>query len=463
MNLEQLRAALNAAQTAVRERHDALATAQRTIDEAGDDANLDELRTAYDAAAAAFDEAADELERCKGNLADGERRQRVLDDNPEIRAAARVPDVRSLAEPAVYGPESSNSFFRDAWQHKQGDPAARERLERHGKQNLEEMRAKGVFLRDVGTGAWSGLTVPQYLTDEFAPLARAGSPLLNLIANKKPLPDEGMQLNIGRLTTGGAVAAQATENSAVQETDMDDTLLQINIRTYAGQQDVSRQALERSRGVDSEVYGDLVADYFTKLDSACINADGTNGTHLGIRSTSGIVAVSYTDASPTVPELYPKVADAIRQINGGVFAKATAIVMHSRRWGWLTAALDTQSRPLVLPNANGPFNALAVGEAAGYGQVVGQLHGLPVITDDNIPTNLGAGTNEDVILVVSGWNLRFWFEAGDLMPRQLRFEETAGAPQTVRLAVWGYSAFSAGKYPLASATIGGTGNVTPTF
>lgn len=409
----------------------------------------------------AFREAEYEYERCQGNL-DDYRRRNDVDGGVRALGALRS-TYRVGGEPLVYSPEQPHSFFADAWQMQAGgDFAARERLERHGRQNLDEMRDRGLQLRDVGTGAFAGLVVPQYLIDEFAPIARAGSPLLNLIAEKRLLPQHGMTLNIGRMTTGTAVAAQATENTAVQETDADDTLLTVNVRTYAGQQDVSRQALERAEGVDAEIFNDLVADYFTKLNAACINADGTAGTHLGIRSTAGIVSVSYTDASPTVAELYPKIADAIRQINGGVFAKATAIVMHSRRWGWGTAALDSSLRPLFLPDSNGPFNALAVGEAAGYGQIMGRIQALPVITDDGVPTNLGAGTNEDVILVVSGSNLRFWSETGDMFPRRLRFEQVA-APQSIRLAVWGYSAFSAGKYPGASAVISGTGLVAPTF
>ena len=244
-----------------------------------------------------------------------------------------------------------------------------------------------------------------------------------------------MTLNIGRMTTGTAVAAQASENSAVQETDADDTLLTINVRTYAGMQDVSRQALERSEAVDIEIFNDLIADYFTKVDSAILNADGTSGTHLGIRSTSSITAVTYTDASPTVPELWPKLADAVRQAAAAMFAKPTAIVMHSRRWAWGQAALDSNNRPLFLSDASGPFNALAVGEAVTYGQVVGRLQALPVILDDNIPTNLGGGT-EDVILIVSGANLRYWGETPDLFPRQFRFEQAA-APQSIRLAVLG--------------------------
>jgi HK97 family phage major capsid protein len=246
----------------------------------------------------------------------------------------------------------------------------------------------------------------------------------------------------------------------VQETNIDDTLLTINVRTYAGQQDVSRQAIERSELVDAVVFQDLIADYYTKLDAAIENADGTSGTHLGIRSTGSIVAVAYTDGSPTVAEFYPKLADAIQQIASNRFAPATTIVMHPRRWGWLTAAVDSTGRPFVVPNAQGPFNALAVGDAPEYGAVVGSMQGLPVITDANLPTDAGAGT-EDVILVLRVPDLLFWQE-GDGSPRQFRFDQAA-APQSLRLAVWGYSAFTAGRYPKASATIGGTGLIAPTF
>jgi HK97 family phage major capsid protein len=271
-----------------------------------------------------------------------------------------------------------------------------------------------------------------------------------------------MVISISRLTTGTAVAEQAAENAAVQETNEDDTKLDVDVRTYAGQQDVSRQALERSEGVEDITYADLAAAYAAKLDSAIINQDGSAGTHLGIRSTAGIVAVTYTDASPTLAELYPKGADAAQQINGGIFTGATAWVMHSRRWGWFTAALDSSSRPFVVPDASGPFNPLAVGDAGEYGQVVGRWHGKPVVEDDNIPINLGAGTNEDVILGLRSPELILW-EEGDGAPRRLKFEDVGGGSLTVKLVVYGYSAFTAGRYPKAAAVISGTGLVTPTF
>jgi HK97 family phage major capsid protein len=469
MTIEQLRAALQAAReklhqlkSTLDEARAKLSEAKKRIDEATEDSDLDALKSdfdqaadAYDQAGQTFDEQAEEVERCKRNLADAERRQRLIDDNP-LPEPARVRGGKHESVYRIDRPELS--FFQDAYAYQFAfDPSARERLEAHG----NEMRELGVVpqQRDVGTGAFAGLTVPQYLIELYAPLARAGAPLLSAV-RKLPLPDRGMTVNVSRITTGAAAAAQASENSAVQETDIDDTLLTVNVRTYAGQQDVSRQSLERSELVDVVVFQDLIADYFTKLDDAIMNADGTSGTHLGIRSTSGIIAVTYTDASPTVPELYPKLADAIQQMASTRYAPATTVIAHPRRWGWGTAALDSSNRPLFVPNANGPFNALAVGDAPDYGAVVGQIQGLPVITDANVPTNLGGGT-EDVILVLRVPDLLFWQE-GDGSPRQFRFEQ-ANAPQSIRLAIWGYSAFTAGRYPKASATIGGTGLAAPTF
>lgn len=363
-------------------------------------------------------------------------------------------DVRVVREELTYRRQGRHSFFSDMYRAQfLGDQDAAGRLNRHREETAQQ--------RDVGTGAFAGLTVPQYLLDLVAPLARAGRPLANSLRSL-PLPDSGMVLSISRITTGTAVAVQASENTAVQETDIDDTKLDINVRTYAGQQDVSRQALERSEMVEDVVFADLVADYHTKLDSGIINDDGTSGTHLGIRQTSGIETVTYTDASPTVAELYPKLADAIQRVNSLRFMAPTTIYMHPRRWGWLTAAVDSAGRPFVVPNANGPFNAAGVGEAAGYGQVVGSILGLPVITDASIPTNLGAGTNEDLIIVSRAPDLLLW-EEGDGMPRQARFEQTLAGNLTVKLVVYGYSAFTAGRYPKATAVIGGTGLVTPTF
>jgi len=403
---------------------------------------------------AELDEVASEVERTRANLDSIERAAKVAADNPAVERAAAGRPI-STHEPLTYRKQGSGSFFTDAYfAQRTGDTVARERLERHGREMAALYRERGLEFRDVGTSAFAGLTVPQYLVDEWAEFARANAPFWNMI-RKAPLPAEGMTVNISRITTGAAVAAQANENDAAQETNIDDTLLTINVRTFSGQQDVSRQALERGSLVDEVIYQDLVSDYFTKVDASAIGADGTSGTHLGLISTGSINTVAYTDATPTVPELYLPLAKALSQIDGNRYASAQAWLMHPRRWWWMLSSLDSSNRPFVVPNANGPYNAIAVGTAVNYGQVVGTLLGLPVVTDANVPTTVGAGT-EDVIFAMRTSDIVAW-EDGDGFPRRFLFEQHTNAPSTIRLAVSGYSAFTAGRQPKGIAKVYDTG------
>jgi HK97 family phage major capsid protein len=447
-------------------------SAAGAIEAAGDDADIDALEAAFTDAQADVERAREALNRAEAIEAARAAHPVEVAERTEPAAArtdSRPADVKVTADRELTYRPDRQGFFRDAFAARfMGDIGAQQRLNRHAQEMDVVYRERGVVLhdpgatskRDVGTGAFAGLTVPQYLVDEFAAYARAGRPYLDTI-RRIPLPGAGMTVNISRITTGTGVAAQASENAGVQETDADDTLLTVNVRTYAGQQDVSRQALERSEMVDTIIYEDLVLAYHTVLDNAALNADGSSGTHLGFRSTSGIATVTYTDASPTAAEAWPKLADAVQQIAAGRFLGATHILMHPRRWGWFTAANDTTGRPLISATAGAPMNAMGTYNAPSYGPV-GVMQGLVVVTDANIPTNLGAGTNEDVIVVYRAPDHMLW-EEGDGMPRRLRFEETNGGNLTTKLVVYGYSAFTAGRYPLAGATISGSGLVTPTF
>jgi len=397
----------------------------------------------------------DELSPLEARLADveaeAERRAAIAARAQELGAHS---PAKVVNEARTYHPDGSHSFLSDAFAAEmRGDFAARERISRHSHEEQIESRA-------VGTGAFAGLTIPQFLVDEFAPLARAGRPTANAVRSAS-LPADGMTISVSRITTGSATAVQATENSAVQNTDLDDTKLDVPVITVAGQQDVSRQALERSTNVEQIVMGDLLGDYATKLDAQVLNGSGSSGQALGILQTAGVNAVTYTDATPTVGEFYSKLADAVQRVNANRFVPATGIVMHPRRWGWMLAALDSSNRPLVLPAAGVPTNAVGVGKAAEYGQVVGQLLGLPVITDANVPANLGAGTNEDIVIVGNLADALLWEEPNGAY--QLRFEQTTGGSLTVKLVVYGYAAFTAGRYPAGISTVGGTGLITPTF
>ena len=360
--------------------------------------------------------------------------------------------VVEVNEPDMYRKGGDHSFIADAWSSRQGDYKAQERLNKH--QDFEA--------RDVGTGAFTGLVVPQYLVDEYAPIARAGSAFYNAVP-KKDLPAYGNKIEISRITTGSAAAEQASENSAVQETNMDDTLLTVNVDTIAGQQDVSRQALERGGqpgfSMENIIFQDLVAAYFGKLDELMIIGSGSSGLPLGIRNVSGLNTVTCTYGTPTVGEAFPKLADAVQKVNANRFAPAQAIIMHPRRWGFFTAGVDGNSRPLVLPAGNNPDNAMGVGDAAAYGNVVGNLLGLPVITDANVTTTDGGGNDQDQIYVVKADD-HILFEDNLF---QLKFEETNAGSLTTKMVVYGYVAFASGRYPTGITKIQGTGLITPSF
>ena len=441
---------------------------------------LTSRKAQYDAACASLEAVARRIEHApegadlkalEAQLNDAVAKAERAQENLEVaRRASQFSDSQNrrgatVTDPFVYSRENYNvSFFRDLFMRDfAGDMAARDRLERHYRQIADITPAER---RDIGTGAFTGLVVPQYLVDLYAPYLRAGRPFANRV-RKLPLPAEGMVFNISRLTTGTTAESQATEGTSVSNTDAHDSTLTINVHTIAGEQNVSRQLLERGTpGMDELIFQDLLSSYSAKIDNQVLNGTGLNGTHLGLLNTAGIMSSTYTDASPSVSEIYPKVSDVLQQIASNRFMPADLIAMHPRRWGWFTAALDANGRPLVVPVAqplpNVANNAAAVQGQPAYGDVVGYLQGVPVITDANIPTNVGAGANQDLIIACRTADIILWEEA-DGVPRQARFEQTLAEKLEVKLVIYGYSAYTAGRYPQAIGTISGTGLVAPTF
>jgi HK97 family phage major capsid protein len=385
-----------------------------------------------------------DIETRKAEAADLARK--VEGDKVETRTAGGWKVTR---EERTYHPESENSFVRDAFAAQVlGDFDARERIARHQQEEKIEKR-------DVTSANFAGLVVPQFLTDLAAPFARAGRPFMD-VSRRHALPGAGLTLSISKVTTGSATAVQ-TEGSAVQETNMDDTKLDVSVVTVAGQQNVSRQALERGTGIDALVMADLVSAYHTQLDALNVTTSATSLTN----TISQVI--TYTDASPTVAELYPKILDGVQRIQTNYFGGPNFILMHPRRLAWILAAVDSTGRPLAVPTQNGPMNAVGVGAGSVvYGNSGYTIAGLPVITDANVTTTNGTGTNEDVIIIGNTQESHLWEQQGG-SPFMLRFEDVKSAELEVKMVVYGYSAYTANRYPNAFALIGGTGLVTPTF
>jgi HK97 family phage major capsid protein len=435
--------------TLIEKRDAAIAKAEAIVEAAQAEAR--ELSPEQDAEiTASLDEVRSLDEQIKNHTELEKRSADAAELRKEKKFDVAVAPAVVKSEARTYSPKAETSFLADAYSAQfNNDFAAKERLARH-------MNEEKVERRDVTSANFAGLVVPQFLTDLAAPFARAGRPFLD-VARKHQLPDSGLVISISKVTTGSATAVQ-TEGAAVQETNMDDTKLDVSVVTVAGQQNVSRQAIERGTNIDSLVMADLVSAYHTNLDSLFVTTSATSLTNTITQ------VVTYTDASPTVAELYPKLADAIQRIQTNFFAGPNFILMHPRRLAFILASLDDQKRPLAVPVPN--FNgqpAIASGNGAPvYGNSGYTILGLPVITDANVITTNGVGNNEDVIILGNTQEAHL-FEQGSGEPMMLRFEQPKASELDVTMIVYGYSAFTANRYPNAFSLIGGTGLVTPTF
>jgi len=446
--LEEFRSAYDAAA----ERVEIAGAAIDALDERSDatpeeyDAANEEIRVAA--------EAAESAKRMLDQREAVERARATYKPSPESNNTTEARVSLTVDEPDMYRRGGAYSFFTDMYWAKQDPHAhadASKRISDHQQHEVEK--------RAVSTATMGGLIPPAYLIGLYAKAGRNGRVYADQV-NHQTLPDVGMSVIIPRLTAGLAAGVQASESSTVSTQDPTETDLTVNVRTIAGYSPVSRQTLERAAYNDQVLMEDLMARYNAALDTQCISGSGSSGQILGVLNTSSI---STSAASTmTVAGVWPKIADVTQQINtatGGLGYVADKIVMHPRRWGFFTAAFDSSNRPVFGITGEQYFNNAGSGDPSAYAGPVGKLMGLPVFTDANIPTNLGAGTNEDRILVFASGVSHLWERDGD--PVTLSFEQQAGTSLQVQLVCYGYAAFTAGRYPAASGVV--TGLTTPSF
>jgi len=489
MNPEQIRAAITAA-LAQRSTHEQTVTSVRAAigTSAASEEQSNQLREAR-AAVAAVDTKIDELSADLSAAEDEERREaraaqlrrELVPAGAEQRAERPAGGARVLGEERTYTSQKSSrgiaSFFVDQYRANQGDMTARSRLERHAQEARVE--GEGMSQRAAGTGDFAGLVVPQFLIDLAAPVLRTGRPAANAVQNL-PLPEQGMTLVIPRGTTGARTASQATENTQVENSDPEYLDLNVPVVTVSGEQDVSRQSLERGApGIDEMLYLDLAASYHSEVSRQVVNGSGVGNQMLGMLQTAGRLRSAAYGAAITPGAYNRKVAGGIANMGGTTRVAPDLVIAHPSRWGWLTSGEDSQGRPLVVPGVGGPMNVVALnanpgsygasgdGTETGTFTTQGSIQGLPLLTDGNMPTEVGTN-DEDVSVVIDRSNCLLW-EEGNGQPKQLRFEQTKGNSLTTTLIVYGYVAFTSGRYPRAVAQIGGAdteagyGQVAPTF
>jgi HK97 family phage major capsid protein len=385
-----------------------------------------------------------------------EQRGVVTLDETRRTAGARVSVGK---EPVTYDQRNSNGnyYFADLFEAGRGDIRSQERLQRHRREVLVEKRDLTSTL-----GAGGDFEPPIWMMDEWTNVIRMGRPFANSLNNQGP-PPPGASINIPRLVTGTAVAAQS-DIGAVQQTDATTGQFTIPIKTLAGQQKLAQQLIDRSQpGIDQIIFQDLVQDYNLRVDLQVLSGSGSGANAKGVLSDTNRITETYTQATPAVGGaggFYAKIADAVQQIITQRGLPPDTIVMHPRRWGWITASADTTGRPLMEIGGGGDLQA--PGQAGGVNQLGDagfRMQGLRVIVDANLPTTLGAGTNEDTALVYRAADLYLW----EGQPIMRAFPQTFAGNLEVLLQVYSYFAFTSERYSKAVAQITGTGMVAPTF
>lgn len=387
-------------------------------------------------------------------------------------------DPIQVTEPLTYARDNfETSFFADLYKvYAKNDTAARKRLERGTRETLVEAESRGIKFKDAegramssSAGAGGDFLPPLYFGDLYAEFRRQTRVAAGLVWNRQ-LPPKGTTVTVPRVSAGGSNIAQTADNQNVSNVDETSALVTVPVSTVAGYLDLSRQILERAEpGFDEVVAYDLILAYGKSLDNYVLNGTGASGQPKGLLTVVGTNAITYTQASPTVGNAYPKLADGMRQVAENVFSPPTAWLMTARRWAWFVDALDAQNRPLVVPEtiaqANDRRYDLGSQDRDGDSDLlspVGTIMGLPVYVDENLPKTQGAGTNQDVIVVADFRKHILWEEPAG--PRVFQFEDNPNnSSAEIRVQAFGLIAFTGERYPAATSVITGTGLVAPTF
>ncbi|HET6915893.1 MAG TPA: phage major capsid protein [Acidimicrobiales bacterium] len=419
----------------------------------------EELKALLDAAEQRDNKAFSEDEKATydAKLAEARGLDERIDELIELEAAERRADesraatglvetrVAVTAEPnPVYRPDRADtSFFRDLFNGQvKGDQEARGRLVAS-----QETRAGDLT---TAAGAGGEFAPPLWLVEEFVALARPGRVTADVVQNEN-LPSGVSSINLPKVSTGTSTALQSTQNTALSDTALTTGSVSSGISTIGGKQIVSMQLLQQS-GIpfDRVVLSDLARSYAVTLDTQVVNA---------ISGLSGAIAVATTATGVTASGgLYLGVANAIQQIETNRFLPPTAIVMHPRRWAALVTATDTNGRPLVVLEGAAFNQAAQAGANAAQGRV-GSMLGVPVYTDPSVPTNKGAGTNQDQVYVMVADDL--WLYESQVQAAS--FDATYADQASILFRVLGYFAFIPNRYPKSVAVLDGAGLVPPTF
>jgi hypothetical protein len=366
----------------------------------------------------------------------------------EERYRREIDEERKQRSKAVYGPDSRHSYWADFI----ADALATSQAQRgfgHGhsqvfgpdvteaRKRLKSVRK--VERRDVTSGdpGMRTFTGPGYLGERFNAAARAEASLASALG-LEPLPEGVRQIDIPRWDTGASAAVQATENTEVSEANMDGGSQAGVVGTIAGHVDLSLQGYEfMDPSADLAISQDLGRAIGAALDANLVSGINSAGQTLGLANVTGILGVTWTDASPTSAEFVGQLWEGYNEVatNGqGTASPAEYLcVVHPRRLAWVYN--NVQNAQVLAPAVPGQLVACA-----------------------GIRTALGAGTEDEAYVLLPRELPVF---ASDV--RVIVDDESLSGTAQIRLTAFRFVASGFGRAPKAIARVSGTGMIAPVF
>lgn len=376
-----------------------------------------------------------------------------------------------------------------------GDSPRERRQARMERRTYERFLAAGgkvyeqrIISRTDGQGGYE--VPPLWLVDQYIEYLRAGRTLADLWHNF-PLPMGTDSINIPRFVTGTATGTQPGDGAPVPGRDAADNFVQARVMTVAGQEDAAMQLLDQSPlNYDEIIFADLSADYNMQVSAQLMLGSGfpqLNGLYptgvLGASvgaSTTGFVtqATGLTTAQWVgLASFFTAINQLTSQIARNRFLAPSAIITNPAVWYALVSAVDGNNRPLVVPEQNGPFNAVTIDNGPQAEGLVGKVASLPWYVDPNIPLTFGgtvapyigaisnghtapvqgSGGNPDFTPAIAARWADLFFWEGDMRTRVL--SEVLSGSLAVRFQLYAYCASMPNRYQDASGNLLSYGNV----
>lgn len=349
-------------------------------------------------------------------------------------------DLAEVADDlGTYNRHSKRSILADL--RDSGSAGAKDRIDASNRAAADEHRDFG-----VGTAI---AAVPDWLIAESRPMAILAAPLVTSFS--KPLPARsGLVLKLPQFSTEPAGGPQAALNSALPTAQFADDGATGPVRTFGCQVDVALQVLHQSPvAVDRHVLPALVAATDAAVEKSIYTGTGTNGHVVGVLNTNDISTATYTSTAPTLVGMITHIEGLVRDVEtAGGSGGHPVVLVHPRRLSWLRETASTEKVDLGWTRA--PVNGATCGLFGGT---------VSVVADPAIPTDQGAGTNEDVIVVMRNLDVIDLY----VSPPRVRVHDAGSAVGTLtaKVTVSRMVAFTADRLPAAVGVLSGTGLSDP--